>query len=753
MSFKNRGFLVQPEDTSWQWGLKLAGYGSAREIRSLSGQAHLNAKGSRVTYDWDDCVQEWFMNDPRGLEHGLNILRPPFADAPDSILRCEFEVCGTLRPFVDRDGGGVRFVDSARRVTVNYSELDVRDADGKKLPAHFESPMCSAGPRIALAVDTGQARYPLTVDPLAQEAYLKGDNTQAGDGFGYSVAASRDTLVVGAFGQDHQDFRFKDGVGAAYVFVRSGGAWMQEAYLKPSNDDPTAFFGANVAVSGDTIVVRAPLESGIGAVYVFVRNGGVWIQQAKLTTPRNYSGAAFAGSVAISGDTIVIGDPADASGATGVNGDQSDSSSPQSGAAFVYVRTGETWTLQAYLKASNTAQAASFGGSVSVSGDTVVVGADNEDSDATGVNGDQTNHRAPGSGAAYVFVRSGGIWSQQAYLKSSNTKANATFGFSVSISGNTVAIDSSSEGYDPNMTTPVGAVYVFVRQGESWTQQAYLKGFNTSGTTGLPGPVTVSSDRIVAGAIGEGGAGVAYVFVRSGSVWVQDARLTASNPDQGDQFGGAVGLSGDTVVVGAYFESSSATGINGNQFDNSARWSGAAYVYGFTSVNQPPLAPDQTFTRTVNLSLKISVPDLLAVCSDPDFGIPALQSVGPSVGGAKISTTTSYIFYLPSGNEDDSFPYTINDGHGGTATGTIHISTVNPGGKVIAIKASNYPLGLLEVAGIPGYTYEIQRATDPAGPFVTVEIQQTPPGGTFTFVDPNPPPQVAFYLLMLHLTP
>ena len=131
----------------------------------------------------------------------------------------------------------------------------------------------------------------------------------------------------------------------------------------------------------------------------------------------------------------MIGAYTEDSAATGVNGNQADNSAFASGAAYVFVRSGSTWSQQAYLKASNTGPNDLFGASVAISGNTVVVGAFGEDSAATGVNGDQTSNSATDSGAAYVFVRSGSTWTQQAYLKASNTGASDFFGISTAISG------------------------------------------------------------------------------------------------------------------------------------------------------------------------------------------------------------------------------------------------------------------------------------------------------------------------------
>ncbi|MEK7764355.1 MAG: hypothetical protein AAB433_22505, partial [Nitrospirota bacterium] len=199
----------------------------------------------------------------------------------------------------------------------------------------------------------------------------------------------------------------------------------QQAYLKGSNiavEQVIQWFGKSVALDGDTLVVGVPFHLTVdkyGAVYVFTRTGAVWSQEAYLTASSR--GGEFGWSVALAGDTLVVGAIADASCATGINGNpQSDSSCRGSGAAYVFTRTGGVWSQEAYLKASNAGKVFNggmndrFGWSVAVSGDTVVVGAVDEGSNATGVNGDQTNNSAPESGAAYVFTRTGGVWSQEA---------------------------------------------------------------------------------------------------------------------------------------------------------------------------------------------------------------------------------------------------------------------------------------------------------------------------------------------------
>lgn len=194
----------------------------------------------------------------------------------------------------------------------------------------------------------------------------------------------------------------------------------------------------------------------------------------------------FGHSVAIDGDTLVVGANFESSGAVGVDGNQADNGVPSSGAAYVFVRSGDGWTQQAYLKASNTDAADLFGSGVAISGDTIVVGAPAEDSRSTQIGGDQTDNSAEDAGAAYVFVRRNNTWTQEAYLKASNAEARDHFGASVAIDGQTIAVSAPTEDsglvgeQTDNSALDSGAAYVFTRAGNAWTQASYLKVSNPS---------------------------------------------------------------------------------------------------------------------------------------------------------------------------------------------------------------------------------------------------------------------------------
>ena len=362
-------------------------------------------------------------------------------------------------------------------------------------------------------------------------------------------------------------------------------------YFKASNTGVQDNFGS-VAISGDTLVVGAYREgsnaTGVngdqtndlapeaGAAYVFVRTGGTWSQQAYLKASNAEAADHFGYAVAIDGDTIVVGAYQEASASTGVNGDQSDNSAFNAGAAYVFVRSGSTWTQQAYLKASNAGMFDFFGSSVAISGDTIMVGAYREWGNATGINGDGTNNDAFAAGAAYIFTRSGSTWSEQAYVKASNTDSGDQFGYGVAIDGDTAVVTAPNErssatgvngDQSDNFTNEAGAAYVFVRSGNTWSQQAYLKASNTEASDLFGYGLAVQGNTIVVGAFGEGSnatgingdqsdnslnlAGAVYLFERTGTVWSQQAYIKPSNTDNFDFFGTALALSGNRLLVGA----------------------------------------------------------------------------------------------------------------------------------------------------------------------------------------------------------
>ena len=357
-TFDQRGFEAKPVGGDWSWGLELKSYGFGEKQTLIGGTPTVKAAGQRLSYQWNAAVQEWWVNDQRGLEHGFTLSeRPPLpvSSSPASPLAFTLGTRGNLKPKISADALEVQFQDSTGATVLNYSGLKVWDADGVILPSRFESAGLSG---FRLLVDQSSARYPITIDPVAQQAYFKASQVNSGDHFGWSVAVSGDIVVVGAYQEDSSTTGVNSSpnelatdAGAAYVFVRSGSTWSQQAYLKASQVNAGDKFGWSVAVSGDTVVV--------GAIY-------------------------------------------EDSSTTGVNSTPNESAE-SAGAAYVFVRSSSTWSQQTYLKASQVNEFDEFGWSVAVSGNTVVVGARFEDSSTTGVNS-TPNELASEAGAAYIFT-------------------------------------------------------------------------------------------------------------------------------------------------------------------------------------------------------------------------------------------------------------------------------------------------------------------------------------------------------------
>jgi hypothetical protein len=453
-----------------------------------------------------------------------------------------------------------------------------------------------------------------TLNNFAQQAYIKASNTDSIDEFGYSVALSDDTLVVGAVGESSdgsaQDDNSLSNAGAVYVFTRSAGVWSQQAYLKASNADAGDRFGYSVAIDGDTLAVSAFYEdsngSGVnaeqdnsasasGAVYVFIRSAGIWSQQAYLKASNPDANDHFGTTLSLSGETLAVG----AQDEDGNGSAESDNSMLSSGAVYVFTRAVGVWSQQAYLKASNADAGDRFGNSLAIDADTLAVAALSEKSASLGVNSDQSDNSINGAGAVYVFTRAAGNWTQQAYLKSSNTEAYDQFGFSVALSGETLAVGANNEdgnglAQTDNTMANSGAVYVFTRAAGVWSQQSYIKALNVDAGDGFGQSLSLSADTLLVGALKEEGSasgvngavdnnsptsGAAYLFVRSAGLWNQQAYIKASNSDDYDKFGSSVALSGDTLAISSRVEASGATGIDGNQADNSVNIAGAAYVF------------------------------------------------------------------------------------------------------------------------------------------------------------------------------
>ncbi len=375
------------------------------------------------------------------------------------------------------------------------------------------------------------------VNSFVQQQQLVAADGAAFDQFGSAVAISGDTAVVGApydtvGGNYHQ--------GSVYVFIRSGSTWTQQAQLFASNGSAGDEFGWSVAIDGDTIVVGADAydvfaNTDQGSAYVFTRSGTTWTQQAQLFandgsgTDRDYFGVA----VAVKGDTAIVGAYLD-----------DYLSNINQGSAYVFVRSGTAWSLQQHLLAGDGAAVDEFGASVALDGETALVGAWSK---TVGSNVQQ--------GAAYVFVRSGTVWTQQAKLTADDGQAQDFFGVSVGLSGDTAI--AGADWHDFSGQTNQGAAYVFVRNGTTWSQQQRLIAADGAANDEFGHSVAISGNTVAVGAwlhdvSGILDQGMVYTFTRAGTVWTQDQQVSAADGLAGDQFGTAVSLTDTTLVAGAW---------------------------------------------------------------------------------------------------------------------------------------------------------------------------------------------------------
>jgi hypothetical protein len=396
--------------------------------------------------------------------------------------------------------------------------------------ALFDSVPAAADGPLDLATDALAMR---ALQQLEQAQLM--DDGPTDDKFGCAVAICGDTAVVGAEADKAGGQSILQG--AAYVFVRSGSVWTQQQKLTASDGTRGDAFGCAVAIDGNTVIVGSMWDDigandSQGSAYVFTRSGTKWTQQQKLTTSDGAADDWLGGSLALSGDTALIGVENHAVGGK-----------RNQGAAYVFVRSGSVWTQQQKLTAPDGAAWDAFGCAVAIDGTTALIAADSH----LFIIGQHT-----GFGAAYVFTRSGSTWSLQQMLTATDF-SGAHFGDTVALSGDTALVGRSYDDIGANDSQ--GSAYVFTRSGTKWTQQQKLIAADSAAGDIFGSSVALSGNIAVIGAPWNGarGAGAAYVFVRSGAIWTQQEPLTASNGEAWDHFGDSVAICGDTAVVAAWY--------------------------------------------------------------------------------------------------------------------------------------------------------------------------------------------------------
>jgi len=419
----------------------------------------------------------------------------------------------------------------------------------------------------------GGAAFDWSVSPT--ESILYASDAQADDYFGQSVSINGDATyaIVGAYGEDGGAGDPISSTGAAYIFTRSGSTWTEQTILRAADRQAGDNFGFSVSIGsdGDYAIVGAYSEdggsgdptSGAGAAYIFTRSGSTWSQQAILRASDRQASDQFGYSVSMSSDGsyAIVGTPGE------------DTNGSAAGAAYIFTRSGSTWTQQAKIQSSDIQATDSFGWSVSINsdGDYAIIGANYD-----------TTVAATYAGSAYIFTRSGSTWTQQAKLTASDAQGDDYFGYSVSINGDGDYAIVGANGEDTGGSS-AGAAYIFTRSGSTWTQQQKIQSSDIQANDNFGISVSMSSDGdyAVVGAYGENGgpgdpinaAGAAYVFTRSGSTWTEQAILRASDAQSVDRLGQTVSISGDGAyaITGAPYEDGGA--------GNPISYAGAAYIY------------------------------------------------------------------------------------------------------------------------------------------------------------------------------
>ena len=356
----------------------------------------------------------------------------------------------------------------------------------------------------------------------------------ASDKFGISVSISGDYAIVGAH---LDDIGAKTDQGSAYIFVRQGGTWSEQAKLIASDGGAGDNFGNSVSISGDYAIVGSPKGGGAyflqGAAYIFVRNGANWVQQAKLNASDGVIGDYFGTSVNINGDNVIVGAPSAAV------------QYASQGAAYVFVRSGTNWSQQSKLIVSYGGYNNYIGYSVSIDGDYAIVGAPYTD----------VNVNVTAAGAAYIFVRSGTTWALQTDLYRSGGDINDLFGYSVSISGNYAIVGAPY--VDDAPLTDNGAIYIYARNGASWSPvPVKLSAADPETQSYFGNSVCISGDSLIVGAyyddVGSNSIqGSAYIYRRSGTAWPLVRKVADGSGQNSGLFGSAVGVSGYNYIIGA----------------------------------------------------------------------------------------------------------------------------------------------------------------------------------------------------------
>jgi hypothetical protein len=466
---------------------------------------------------------EWYENGPFGLEQGYTLGAAPCRGGGRGIA-VEIALGGELDPATGAHDETVILSDRSGDPAFRIGGLHVEDASGRALAAHFEA----RGDAISIRVDDERAVYPVFIDPtiVPLKTKLLPPDPAPGAGFASAVSLSQHTAIVGA-----------PGAGLAHVFFEEQGAWSAQATLAPAAPSPG--FGTSVAVWADTALVGAPGDGGTaGAVHVFVRKEEAWSEEAVLAPADGALGDSFGASVALSGDTAVIGAP------------HADGAGVGSGAAYVFTRSLGVWTQRAKLAAAGGQTGDAFGASVAVFRDRALVGAPHADG------------AAPGSGVAYVFAETNGLWSEEAKLAPGDGAGMDELGAAVGLWEDTALVGASGHG-------STGAAYSYVRGQLGWMFDGKLTPPAAS-VAGFGASLAVAGNNVIVGSKSGGGpapGGAAFLFKPDEQGWKFRKKLADGDPAGVDGYGVPVAVTEHRAVVGAREDAEAAPGT------------GAAFAY------------------------------------------------------------------------------------------------------------------------------------------------------------------------------
>ena len=489
---------------------------------------------------------------------------PTFTSGPDATYALATDLTPTVITLVAQDSDGQVVTYSATDSGMDgiatlsqdssvFTITPLTDSAGGNIGSFTITFQATDGIGIASALSTFTLSFGPNW-PSPTETIIRASDAEAYGRFGKSVSISADGNYAVLASPDYDQLG-QGGAGVAYVFVRSGSTWTQQAKLVSTTPYVGDNFGEDVALNSDGsyVIIGAPgddqASTNYGAAYIFTRSGSTWTQQARIdhTNPANVN--------AQSGDSFGVSVAIDADGTRVIVGSKNDVSFTDDGAAFVFVRSGSTWTREWRLSNNDRQVGDYLGNSVSISSDGsyAIVGAYSEDGAADAYSN---------AGAAYIFTRSGSTWTQQAKLSASDIAANSFFGYSVALNSDaTYAIIGASVHDTPS--TNAGQVYIFTRSGTSWTEQQKMQSLDIGQYDYFGYSVSINSDATYAivGAERERGgegsplinAGAAYIFERSGSTWTEVKKLTASDAQANDYFGTSVSINSDGkyAVIGA----------------------------------------------------------------------------------------------------------------------------------------------------------------------------------------------------------